>query len=35
VAAALDALDRERYADGAVSLHSWWRRFSATARSVA
>jgi hypothetical protein len=35
VAAALEALDRERYAVGAVSLRSWWRRFSATARSAA
>ena len=35
VAATLDALDRERYAGGTISLRAWWRRFSATARSVA
>jgi transglutaminase-like putative cysteine protease len=34
VAALLDALDRERYADGRVALRSWWRRFSAASRAV-
>jgi hypothetical protein len=35
LAALLEALDRERYAGGPVSLRSWWRRFSATARGAA
>ena len=34
VAALLDALDRERYADGRVALRSWWQRFSAASRAV-
>lgn len=35
IAALLEALDRERYAEGRVSLRSWSRRFSAAARDAA
>ena len=35
VAALLDALDRERYAEGRFAERDWWRRFSAAARGPA
>jgi len=35
VASLLDALDRERYAEGRFSERGWWRRFSAAARGPA
>jgi len=35
VAAALEALDRARYADGRVALRGWWRRFDAATRGRA
>jgi protein-glutamine gamma-glutamyltransferase len=35
VADLLEALDRERYAEGSVALRSWWRRFSAASRGAA
>ena len=34
LAALLEALDRQRYAEGRNPVHGWWRRFAAAARAT-